>query len=144
MFLIIAAGTAHLPAALMTSGISFVAAAQTTTFRQLRGTPYSCVMVTGNLRAFGTASFAGLFTGDTRERRAAVRLGVICLVFAIGAAAGGWSTSMLGNPALWIVAGLLTLGPVMLRGRIPRCRWRPSGQPRRSHPPRATWPASAR
>jgi uncharacterized membrane protein YoaK (UPF0700 family) len=115
-FLIVAASTAHVPAALITSGISFVAAVQTTTFRHLRGTPYSSVMVTGNLRSFGTALFSGLFTGDTSQRREAARFAAVCLAFAIGAAIGGWSTPTLGNPALWIVAGLLTLGLVMLEG----------------------------
>ena len=121
-FLTIAAGSAHSPAALMTSGISFVAAAQTTTFRQLRGTPYHSVVMTGNLRSFGTASFVGLFTGDAGQRRDAARFGAVCLAFATGAAIGGWSTPTLGNPALLIVAGLLTLVLVMLRGRIPLLR----------------------
>ncbi|HYZ53327.1 MAG TPA: YoaK family protein, partial [Streptosporangiaceae bacterium] len=118
-FLTIAAGSAHIPAALMTSGISFVAAAQTTTFRQLRGTPYHSVVMTGNLRSFGTASFVGLFAGNAGQRRDAARFGAVCLAFATGAAIGGWSTPTLGNPALLIVAGLLTLVLVMLCGRIP-------------------------
>jgi uncharacterized membrane protein YoaK (UPF0700 family) len=109
-FLAIAAGTGHLPAAVMTAGISFVAAVQTTTSRQLGGRPYSSTMITGDLRSFGTAVFAGLSTGDTREKRTAVRLAVVCVAFAVGAAAGACCAPMLGTAALWILAGLLTLG----------------------------------
>jgi hypothetical protein len=67
----------------------------------------------------------------------AARLGVVCLAFAIGAAAGGWSTPRLGNPSLWIVAGPLMLGLVMLRGRAyasaapPYCRRTLSAVPHR-------------
>jgi uncharacterized membrane protein YoaK (UPF0700 family) len=114
LFLAVAAGGAHLPAPLVTSGISFVAALQTTTFRELRGAAYSSVMVTGNLRSFGMASFGGLLRREVARVRTAGRLGVVCFAFLLGTALGGWSTPRLGDSALWLAVGLLTLGLLIM------------------------------
>jgi uncharacterized membrane protein YoaK (UPF0700 family) len=113
MFLACAAGL-RLPTVVLSLGISFVAALQNAVFRQMRGAAYSTIMVTGNLRALGTAVFYGLFMGDVRQRRAAARFGVVCAAFTVGAAVGGRATTGLGHAALWYVVALLVPARWML------------------------------
>jgi uncharacterized membrane protein YoaK (UPF0700 family) len=85
--------------------VSFLAALQSSAFRQAEQWTYNSTMTTGNLRTFGSALFQS--RRDPVQARRAMVFGVICLAFLAGATLGGLCTSALLNKALWIVDLLL-------------------------------------
>jgi uncharacterized membrane protein YoaK (UPF0700 family) len=98
----------------ITTSIAFVASVQVETFREVNGHAFNSTFTTGNLRTLSESLFDWFFVGHTRETRILIRdFAVICAVFFIGAAAGGFAVSHLGNRALWIDAFLLVI--VLLR-----------------------------
>jgi uncharacterized membrane protein YoaK (UPF0700 family) len=80
----------------ITTSIAFIASVQVESFRKVNGTSFNSTFTTGNLR-----------TDETRMR---IRdFTVICTVFLIGAAAGGFVVSRIGNKALWVDVFLLSI-----------------------------------
>jgi uncharacterized membrane protein YoaK (UPF0700 family) len=93
------------PDVVVTVGISFTAALQTSSFKTVEGSNYSSVMTTGNLRHSVEALTPW---GDSVARRRACVLATVCVTFCLGAAIGAFATARLGNLALFIPAGLLS------------------------------------
>lgn len=99
----------------ITTTIAFAASMQVETFRVVNGRNYNSTFTTGNLRSFSEGLFDWLFRHNVDDARAkASDFGVVCLCFLLGASTGGFSTSHLGNRALWIDVVLL----LILLGRI--------------------------
>ena len=90
--------------------ISFAAALQNSSFRQVRAWPYNSVMTTGNLRRFAEVLFSGTVPGrDPDLLEQAGIFGVICLAFLAGALIGGLTTGPLHNAALVVPAVVLAV-----------------------------------
>jgi uncharacterized membrane protein YoaK (UPF0700 family) len=114
-FLLIVGGLpAGYPDYVTTLGISFVAAVQTSTFRQLGDWPYSSVMTTGNLRSFAAATVAWLSFRDRAEARKLVHFGTVCTAFLGGALLGSACTAAWGNRAAWLAAALIVAAVSLL------------------------------
>ena len=96
------------PRGIVPGAISFVSAAQVATFRSLEGVRYTSTMTTGNLRDL-TANFLKWHAGhDVAARRASVALASIVAAFAVGAGVGGLCTRLIGHPAAWVAAAVLS------------------------------------
>ena len=99
---------------LANAAVSFVCALQVQSFHKIRGHAYASTMCIGNLRS-GTEALCTYFR--TRDKailqKAATYFGVI-LVFAIGSGLGFILSSVLGNKAVWICCGLLTVSLVAM------------------------------
>ncbi len=92
----------------ITTTIALAASIQIETFRVVNGRNYNSTFTTGNLRSLSEAVFDWAFRNNVDDARAqAADFAVICLCFFLGAILGGFSTSHLGNRALWIDFGLL-------------------------------------
>jgi uncharacterized membrane protein YoaK (UPF0700 family) len=88
--------------------ISFVAALQSSAFRQAGPWIYNSTMTTGNLRTMGEAGFQAIFSRRYSDAAPKAKMfAIICLAFLAGAALGGFSTQSLHNRALWVVDILL-------------------------------------
>jgi len=89
--------------------ISFGIAVKSCFFSHVEGWTYASTMPTGNLRQFGEAIFQSLFgIGSPKAKRQAAVFGLLSLSFFLGALAGGVTTGMLHNRAVWIGALFLT------------------------------------
>jgi uncharacterized membrane protein YoaK (UPF0700 family) len=114
-FLLIVGGLpAGYPDYVTTLGISFVAAVQTSTFRELRDWPYSSVMTTGNLRSFVDATVAWLSFRGRAEARKLAHFGTVCSAFFGGALLGGACTAAWGNYTAWLAAALIGAAVLLL------------------------------
>jgi uncharacterized membrane protein YoaK (UPF0700 family) len=99
---------AEFPSLPIVLSISFVAALQSSAFRQAGPWIYNSTMTTGNLRTMGEAAFRAIFVASDPEAAGkAVTFAFICLAFLLGAALGGFCTLSLHNRALWVVDILL-------------------------------------
>lgn len=97
------------PQLVTTTAVAFVAALQVSTFRLVRETSYSTTMTTGNLRSLVTATFEWLSGYDRTQRVVALRLALIVLAFATGAALGAVASApdALGTRSVLLAAGVL-------------------------------------
>jgi uncharacterized membrane protein YoaK (UPF0700 family) len=97
------------PQLVTTTGVAFVAALQVSTFRLVRETSYSTTMTTGNLRSLVTAAYEWLSGYDRTQRVVALRLALIVLAFAGGAALGAVTSApdALGTRAALLAAAVL-------------------------------------
>ena len=94
--------------------ISFACAMQVQSFRKVGGVSYASTMCIGNLRGGTEALYHYLRYKERRfVREAEYYFGVI-LAFAVGAALGGNVSLYLKERAIWICAGLLSVGFVMM------------------------------
>ena len=94
---------------LANAAVSFVCALQVQSFHKIRGHAYASTMCIGNLRSGTEALCTYIKTKDkVILQKAATYFGVI-LVFAIGAGLGAVLSEILGNKAVWICSGLLTV-----------------------------------
>jgi uncharacterized membrane protein YoaK (UPF0700 family) len=101
-----------LPACLVTLAVTFVAAVQTSTFRQLGDWPFSSVMATGNLRSIIDAATAWMELRSPDDARKLRQFGSVCFAFLVGAVIGGAATRAWGHYAAWLAAGLLSVAIV--------------------------------
>jgi uncharacterized membrane protein YoaK (UPF0700 family) len=98
----------------ITTTVAFAGAIQVEAFRMVDGRNYNSTFTTGNLRSLSEGTFEWLFGNKKAEARTKIRdFGLICLLFFLGALAGAWATTRLGNRALWIDVALLLI--VILR-----------------------------
>ena len=94
---------------LANAAVSFVCALQVQSFHKIRGHAYASTMCIGNLRSGTEALCTYIRTKDkVILQKASTYFGVI-LVFAIGAGLGAVLSASLGNKAVWICSGLLTV-----------------------------------
>jgi uncharacterized membrane protein YoaK (UPF0700 family) len=122
------------PAIVVVVIIAFSASVQSTTFRTLITWPYNTAMVTGNLRTAAQAAYGAIVDRDPEAGRKARSFAIVILSFLAGAFAGGWMTLRLGQHAIWVAAGVLTvaLGLFVVGERSGERRWRASRlRPRR-------------
>jgi uncharacterized membrane protein YoaK (UPF0700 family) len=117
-----------------TSSVSFAAAVQMETYREVHGRSFGSTFTTGNLRTLANGIFTWLFDRRDAEPASIVKqFSAIIAAFVAGAIAGGFATKAFGNDGLWFDVGLLTLVALMVdRGesvaylfRKGRCRQTP-------------------
>jgi uncharacterized membrane protein YoaK (UPF0700 family) len=107
VLIVVAAVPGRAPLGVVPGAISFVSAAQVSTFRSLNGVKYTSTISTGNLRDL-TANFVKWRgSHDDRARHQAAVLACIIVAFAIGATAGGLCTRVAHQRAAWLPAAVL-------------------------------------
>ena len=94
--------------------MSFACAMQVDSFRKFRGIPCATTMCIGNMRSGTKLICRYHITKDPELKRKSLHYYFIILVFAIGAAIGAVASQKFGNPAIWIAAGLMLLGFILM------------------------------
>ena len=94
--------------------MSFACAMQVDSFRKFRGIPCATTMCIGNMRSGTELLCSYHITKDPELKRKSLHYYFIILVFAIGAAIGAVASQKFGNPAIWIAAGLMLLGFILM------------------------------
>ena len=94
--------------------MSFACAMQVDSFRKFRGIPCATTMCIGNMRSGTELLCRYHITKDPELKRKSLHYYLIILVFAIGAAIGAVASQKFGNPAIWIAAGLMLLGFILM------------------------------
>ena len=94
--------------------MSFACAMQVDSFRKFRGIPCATTMCIGNMRSGTELLCRYHITKDPELKRKSLHYSFIILVFAIGAAIGAVASQKFGNPAIWIAAGLMLLGFILM------------------------------
>ena len=94
--------------------MSFACAMQVDSFRKFRGIPCATTMCIGNMRSGTELLCRYHITKDPELKRKSLHYYFIILVFAIGAAIGEVASQKLGNTAIWIAAGLMLLGFILM------------------------------
>ena len=94
--------------------MSFACAMQVDSFRKFRGIPCATTMCIGNMRSGTELLCRYHITKDPELKRKSLHYYFIILVFAIGAAIGAEASQKFGNPAIWIAAGLMLLGFILM------------------------------
>ena len=94
--------------------MSFACAMQVDSFRKFRGIPCATTMCIGNMRSGTELLCRYHITKDPELKRKSLHYYFIILVFAIGAAIGAVASQKVGNPAIWIAAGLMLLGFILM------------------------------
>ena len=94
--------------------MSFACAMQVDIFRKFRGIPCATTMCIGNMRSGTELLCRYHITTDPELKRKSLHYYFIILVFAIGAAIGAVASQKFGNPAIWIAAGLMLLGFILM------------------------------
>ncbi|MEG2123958.1 MAG: YoaK family protein [Clostridium sp.] len=90
--------------------MSFACAMQVNSFRQFRGISCATTMCIGNMRS-GTEYLCKYHITKNKEMlKKSIQYYYIIFVFAVGAAIGAVITGNLGERAIWIAAGLLMVG----------------------------------
>lgn len=93
----------------VTGILSMAAVAQLQEFRKLNGSPFTSLMMTGNLRTLAESFFDTFILKDTKIRPTFIKTFVIIFSFALGAAISGFSTLILGNSTIIISILFLAL-----------------------------------
>ncbi|MGI6068803.1 MAG: YoaK family protein [Blautia sp.] len=94
--------------------LSFACAMQVDSFRKFKGLPSATTMCIGNMRSATEALSKYHITRDGAFKKKAVHYYLIILIFAVGAAVGAVLSGQIGEKAIWIAAGLLLVGFVMM------------------------------
>ncbi len=95
--------------ALANALVSFVCALQVQTFHKIHGQPYASTMCIGNMRSGMEALCAYFRCRDREVLQKALTYFAVILVFAAGAGIGSVISDNLGNGAIWICCGLLSV-----------------------------------
>lgn len=104
---------------LFTTSVAFAASVQVQTFREVDGQSFNSTFTTGNLRMLTEAAFAWFFEGHVAQKAQVVKdFSLICAAFFAGAAAGGYTTRLFGNRALWCDVLLLVSIAIVVRTRL--------------------------
>jgi uncharacterized membrane protein YoaK (UPF0700 family) len=111
------------PQLAFTVTIAFVSAFQVTTFRRVGRFTYNSTFVTGNLRDMAEGVFDRLFAPARADRAVgrakALKMGLICLAFLAGAAAGAWVAPRFPSHAVWFAEPMLLAVLVLTLVRPP-------------------------
>jgi uncharacterized membrane protein YoaK (UPF0700 family) len=102
------------PSRVVPGAISFVAAAQVSTFRSLPGGEYSSTLTTSNLRALIVNLCEWRTSHDPASWHHATHLAAVLVAFAVGAGVGGLCTRLFHQQAAWIAAAALVIVLVAL------------------------------
>lgn len=87
--------------------VSFVCAMQVETFRKIRGGAFASTMCIGNLRSATELLYHYRHSGDKETLEKCLRYYGVIIIFALGAVAGSFLLSYLGEKTIWISCGLL-------------------------------------
>ena len=99
--------------AAIVSAISFLIAVRSSFFSHVEAWTYASTMPTCNRRQFGEAVFQSVSgTGNPKSKRQLVVFALVTLSFFLGALAGGVTTDILHNRAVWI-GGLFLLAALV-------------------------------
>ncbi|QER68012.1 YoaK family protein [Paucilactobacillus nenjiangensis] len=104
----------HIPQMMATAILSIVAAGQLQEFRQLKGGPFTSLMMTGNLRTLGESLFNGWLVGQSKARSKAIDMGTIILSFVAGAVLMGLLVPMLKELAIVCSAVMVAITAMIL------------------------------
>lgn len=94
--------------------MSFACAMQVDSFRKFRGIPCATTMCIGNMRSGTELLCKYHITKDPELKRKSLHYYFIILVFAVGAATGAVVSQRFGNPSIWIAAGLMLIGFILM------------------------------
>lgn len=94
--------------------LSFACAMQVNSFRKFKGIPCATTMCIGNMRSATEMLCKYHITKDGELKRKSLHYYFIILVFAVGAAAGAVLCKQIGDRAIWIAAGLMFVGFLMM------------------------------
>lgn len=97
------------PALLVTVPVAFAASIQWSTFRVLVDTPYSTLLVTGNLRTATASAHQWIMDHDPTARKHARHFAAVVIAFVVGALIGAICTNNFGTPAVAVAAGVLLI-----------------------------------
>ncbi len=98
--------------------LSFACAMQVDSFRKFHGIPCATTMCIGNMRSATEMLSRYHITKDPELKRRAEHYYFIILVFAVGAAVGAVLSKAIGDRAIWIAAGLMLIGFVLMFIRV--------------------------
>ena len=98
--------------------LSFACAMQVDSFRKFHGIPCATTMCIGNMRSATEMLSRYHITKDPELKRRAEHYYFIILVFAVGAAVGAVLSKAVGDRAIWIAAGLMLIGFVLMFIRV--------------------------
>jgi uncharacterized membrane protein YoaK (UPF0700 family) len=114
LLVMIGAAPQGIPDTVIVLGVTFVAAVQTSTFRQLGDWTFTSTMSTGNLRSLADA-IVDWATGRSRvDARKIVHFAAVCFAFFTGAVIGGVTTIYWGDRAAWVVALLVSACVILM------------------------------
>ena len=99
----------HFPNALANVPISFICSIQYHTFRQLKGAPYASTFCTNNLRLVAENLYRCCVEKERGAGMRALRYLAIIGIFLLGTATGALLARPMGQYAVWICCGLLTV-----------------------------------
>lgn len=94
--------------------LSFSCAMQVNAFRKFRGMPSATTMCIGNMRSATELLCRYHITGNAKERQASIYYYSIIGIFALGAAVGSILCRVMGRHTIWVAAGLMLVGFVMM------------------------------
>lgn len=100
---------ASLPNMIVTMTVAFVSSLQIATFNKLENWSYNSTITTGNLRTAAQASYGAFANHNPEDMKKFRGFSFILLSFISGALIGTFSSTYLGNYAIWIVSGILLL-----------------------------------
>ncbi len=95
------------PNMIITMTVAFVSSLQIATFNKLGKWSYNSTITTGNLRTAAQASYGAFVNHDLEDMSKFRSFSFIILSFISGALIGTFSSTSLGNNAIWIVSGIL-------------------------------------
>lgn len=94
--------------------LSFACAMQVNSFRKFKGIPCATTMCIGNMRSATEMLCKYHITKDKELKKKSYHYYFIILVFAVGAAVGAVLCKHIGDRAIWIAAGLMFAGFLMM------------------------------
>lgn len=101
------------PNIVVTVCIAFVSSLQISTFNKLDKWAYNSTMTTGNLRTATQAAYMALIEGNQEAKKKFKEFFVIIISYLLGALAGTFSTTYIGNKSIWIASGILMIALVL-------------------------------
>ncbi|WP_407889141.1 YoaK family protein [Levilactobacillus sp. N40-8-2] len=114
----------QLPSALVAALLSLAAAAELQEFRQIKGAPFTPLMMTGNVRNISESLYDGLRYRNREARTKALDTGALMLSFIGGALIVAAFTSFMAAYALLLPAALVVALLVWLYQQTRRRRWK--------------------
>lgn len=94
--------------------MSFSCAMQVNAFRKFHGIPCATTMCIGNMRSATEMLCKYHVTGNQELKKKSLHYYFVILIFAIGAAIGAVLSGQMGDRTIWIAAGLLMVGFVLM------------------------------
>lgn len=94
--------------------MSFSCAMQVNAFRKFHGIPCATTMCIGNMRSATEMLCKYHVTGNPELKKKSMHYYFVILIFAVGAAMGAVLSGWMGERTIWIAAGLLLAGFILM------------------------------